>query len=105
MADYQVAIYILDTRDNTVHMETNTLSSNMFIGIDANIPQAVLSKAAQDYPNLASTGSTLSEGSLTIIVCIAAAVVFGLGGFILGKAAGKKKKTALVNGADNSNEE
>ena len=37
-----------------------------------------------------STGSVLSEGSLTIIVGIAAAVVFGLGGFFIGK---KKKKT------------
>ena len=42
--------------------------------------------------------STLSEGSLVIIVGIAAAVVFGLGGFFIGKAAGKKKKPALVSG-------
>ena len=37
-------------------------------------------------------GSTLSEGSLTIIVGVAAAIVFGLGGFLLGTA--KKKKPA-----------
>ncbi|MBQ0083370.1 MAG: hypothetical protein KBS52_01205 [Clostridiales bacterium] len=36
-------------------------------------------------------GSVISEGSLTIIVGVAAAVVFGLGGFILGRK--KKKKT------------
>ena len=45
-------------------------------------------QAAQRKAN-DSTGSVLSEGSLTIIVGIAAAVVFGLGGFILGT---KKKK-------------
>ena len=44
------------------------------------------------------TGSTLSEGSLTIICTIAAAVVFGLGGFILGTK--KKKKPALAGGAE-----
>ena len=69
------------------------------------IPAEVRAMAENDYPNLSPTGSTLSEGSLTIIVGIAAAVVFGLGGFFVGKAAGKKKKPALVNGADNSNEE
>ena len=41
-------------------------------------------------------GSTLSEGGLTIIVGVAAAVVFGLGGFFLGTK--KKKKTALADG-------
>ena len=51
------------------------------------------------------TGSTLSEGSLTIIVGIAAAVVFGLGGFFIGKAVGKKKKPALASGTDNTDEE
>ena len=40
-----------------------------------------------------STGSTLSEGSLTIICTVAAAVVFGLGGFFLGR----KKKPALAD--------
>ena len=44
------------------------------------------------------TASTLSEGSLTIIVGIAAAVVFGLGGFILGTK--KKKKPAVASGTD-----
>ncbi len=38
------------------------------------------------------TASTLSEGSLTIIVGVAAAVVFGLGGFFLGR---KKKKNTV----------
>ena len=45
--------------------------------------------------------SVLSEGSLTIIVGIAAAVVFGLGGFILGT---KKKKPAVADG-ENTDEE
>ena len=36
------------------------------------------------------TASTLSEGNMTVVCTIAAAVVFGLGGFILGK----KKKTS-----------
>lgn len=49
--------------------------------------------------------STLSEGNLTIIVGIAAAVVFGLGGFFIGKAAGKKKKPAVAEGTDNTDEE
>lgn len=39
--------------------------------------------------NATATGSVLSEGSLTIICTVAAAVIFGLGGFLLGK---KKKK-------------
>ena len=59
------------------------------------IPAEVRAMAEKDYPNL-STGSTLSEGSLTIIVGITAAVVFGLGGFFIGKAAGKKKKPAVA---------
>ncbi len=50
----------------------------------------------------APTGSTLSEGNLTIIVGIAAAVVFGLGGFILGT---KKKKKTAVAGGENTDEE
>ena len=45
-----------------------------------------------------------SGGNLTIIVGIAAAVVFGLGGFFIGKAAGKKKKPALASG-ENTDEE
>ena len=48
--------------------------------------------------------STLSEGSLTIIVGIAAAVVFGLGGFFIGKAAGKKKKSAAEDNAKKDEE-
>lgn len=48
------------------------------------------------------TGSVLSEGSLTIICTVAAAVIFGLGGFLLGK---KKKKPALAEGAEDTDEE
>lgn len=50
--------------------------------------------------NPSPAGSTLSEGNLAIIVGIAAAVVFGLGGFFIGKAAGKKKKTAVAGAAE-----
>ena len=49
-----------------------------------------------------ATGSVLSEGSLTIVVGIAAAVVFGLGGFILGT---KKKKKPALAGDENKDEE
>ena len=50
-----------------------------------------------------STGSVLSEGSLTIVVGVAAAVVFGLGGFFIGTK--KKKKPALAESDDNTDEE
>ncbi len=50
-----------------------------------------------------SSGFTLSEGNITIIVGIAAAVIFGLGGFFAGKAAGKKKP-ALAGGAESDEE-
>ncbi|MCQ2436199.1 MAG: leucine-rich repeat domain-containing protein [Clostridia bacterium] len=43
-------------------------------------------------------GSTLSEGSLAIICTVAAAVVFGLGGFFLGT---KKKKKPAFSGDEN----
>ncbi len=43
--------------------------------------------------SLSKNGSVLSEGDLTIICTVAAAVIFGLGGFFLGKSAEKKKKT------------
>ena len=49
-----------------------------------------------------AAGSILSEGSLTIIVGIAAAAVFGLGGFFLGMK--KKKKPTLASG-ENKDEE
>ena len=48
-----------------------------------------------------STASVLSEGGLAIIVGVAAAVVFGLGGFMLGR----KKKTAVAGGTENTDEE
>ena len=51
-----------------------------------------------------SFGSMLSQGSLTIICTVSAAVVFGLGGFFIGKAAGKKKKPATAGG-ENTDEE
>ena len=48
-------------------------------------------------------GSTLSEGSLTVICSVAAAVIFGLGGFFIGTK--KKKKPALASGTENTDEE
>ena len=47
-------------------------------------------------------GSVLSGGSLTIICSVAAVVVFGLGGFLIGTK--KKKKLALASG-ENTDEE
>ena len=43
-----------------------------------------------------ATASALSEGNMTVVLCIACAVVFGLGGFFLGR----KKKPALANSND-----
>ena len=48
-----------------------------------------------------ATGSVLSQGSLTVIVGVAAAVVFGLGGFFLGT---KKRKVALASGTEKEDE-
>lgn len=47
-------------------------------------------------------GSVLSEGSLTLICSVACSVVFLAVGFLLGR---KKKKPAVVSGADNTDEE
>ena len=46
------------------------------------------------YPNAENTASVLSEGSLTIVCTVAAAAVFGVGGFFLGR---KKKKPAVAD--------
>ena len=43
--------------------------------------------------NLLASGSAISEGNMTIVCTVAAAVVFGLGGFLLGK----KKKLVPSN--------
>lgn len=45
-----------------------------------------------------ATGSVISEGSLTILVGVAAAALFGLGGFLLGR---KKKQPAAAHGEEN----
>ncbi len=54
-----------------------------------------------EYKTNISSSSTLSEGSLVIICTVAAAVVFGLGGFFLGT---KKKKPALAGGESTGEE-
>ena len=56
---------------------------------------------SKDIPP-SSFGSMLSQGSLTIICTVSAAVVFGLGGYFLGTK--KKKKTAVASG-ENKDEE
>lgn len=48
-----------------------------------------------------NTGSVLSGGSLTIICTVAAAAVFGVGGFFLGR---KKKKPVTANGVSTEDE-
>ena len=53
-----------------------------------------------ENPLILGLGSALSGGSLTIVIGVAAAVVFGLAGFFIGKAVGKKKKPALADVAD-----
>lgn len=50
-------------------------------------------------------GSSLSEGDLTIIVGVSAAVVFGFGSFFLGKAVGKKKQSVIAEGIEKESEE
>ena len=44
----------------------------------------------ETYKGAPLQGSTFSEGSLTVILCVACAAAFGVGGFLLGK---KKQKT------------
>ena len=111
---YVVARYEVSTDGvhDKMEKQMHVLSFSYFMPTDS-IPQVVLADAAKNYPELfpdGSTptedgeGSTLSEGNLTIIVGIAAAVVFGLGGFLVGKAAGKKKKPAVAS-CENTDEE
>ena len=59
------------------------------------------SELLQIWNSNGATGSILSGGSLTIIVGVAAAVVFGLGGFFIGT---KKKKPATAGGASKDGE-
>ena len=47
--------------------------------------------AFADVTSANIVGSTVSNGSLAIVVGIASAVVFGLGGFFIGIAVAKKK--------------
>ena len=67
-------------------------------------PRSEFSAASEIGKEGTKEGSALSEGDLTILVGTVCAVVFGLGGFFVGKAAGKKKKPALVSG-ENKDEE
>ena len=68
-------------------------------------PRSEFSAASEIGNEGTKEGSALSEGDLTILVGTVCAVVFGLGGFFIGKAAGKKKKPALTSGTDNTDEE
>ncbi len=56
-------------------------------------------------PSNLSLGSALSEGNMLIIVGVAAAVVFGLGGFFVGNVTGKKKKLVPAGGVAVENED
>ena len=53
--------------------------------------QVSVNEVFNDDRLIEMSGSTISEGNITIIVGVAAAVVFGLGGFFLGR---KKKHAA-----------
>ena len=78
------------------------LKTDRFSDAAGNFSEAA--KAAQEKANELqgrSTGSTLSEGSLTIICSVACSVVFLAVGFLLGR---KKKKPALAEG-ENTDEE
>ena len=61
----------------------------------ANIPQAVRNRAAQDYPNIASSGFTLSGGNWWIIAAGAVVIVGGVVAIIVARK--KKKKPELAN--------
>ena len=67
-------------------------------------PRLVPATAKEDENGL-NTGSALSEGNMTIIIAIAAAVLFGLGGFFVGNAFSKKKKLAPVAATSSEDDE
>lgn len=56
------------------------------------------SSLSVQYKGIYGIGSVLSQGNLTIICTIAAAFVFGLGGFVAGKTYAKKKTLVTLNG-------
>ena len=99
---YTVATYVLRNGEAT-RVEVETIFSNSFNGQvnSIDIPQAVREQAAQDYPNLFPTGSTLSEGSWWIIGGIAVIAVAGVVTLVIVK---KKKKPAIASG-ENTDEE
>ena len=74
---------------------------------EGNIPykqighRIIAGEALTEYLAANGTASILSDGSLTIICTVAAAVVFGLGGFFIGR----KKKPALSDGGKNQNDD
>lgn len=67
-------------------------------------PRLVPATAKEDENGL-NTGSALSEGNMTIIIAIAAAVLFGLGGFFAGNAFSKKKKLAPAAATSSEDDE
>ena len=81
------SIFLEGTQVYLDHTYVSTSSSNITI------------RSHQD--TVTGAGSILSEGYPWTIITIAAAVVFGLGGFILGR----KRKPVLVGSTDNIDEE
>ena len=64
------------------HEDTITTTTTRTV---CTICNKVISENAVTLPENATLGSTISEGNMAIIVGVAAAVVFGLGGFLVGK--------------------
>ena len=62
------------------------------------VPQAVRDIAAQDYPNLAPSGFTVSSGTWWIIAAGAVVIVGGVVAIIVANK--KRKKPALASGAE-----
>ena len=96
------AVYITSCKEKTglQNVAVNCLTGNFYVDNNP-VQEEDHNTNENSYNDPKQIGSTLSEGSLTIIVGIAAAVVFGLGGFFLGKI---KKKPVLASG-ENTDEE
>ena len=89
----------IETTIETVHWEKEIcvdcgkVLSSTELGRDVTVTKTTAPYQPNSDPT--PTGSILSGGSLTIICTVAAAVIFGLGGFVLGR---KKKKPAIAGG-------
>ena len=97
---YSVAMYIVYSNSNNIEKEMVDVGCDEIRGTvnSANIPQAVRDRAAQDYPNLAPSGFTVSSGTWWIIAAGAVVIVGGVVAIIVANK--KKKKPALASGAE-----